>query len=150
MEAAGAAAIATTVADAKPAAAEKGLPKICLEAGMSGQVPAGASDEVVARRLRQLGVEHALSGGGPIPWDETQLKERIARLKANGIALGNLMIGGFNRAIYARPGRDEEIDKVIQSIRAAGKAGLPVVEYNWYAHRAMEGRSTVGKIVLEP
>ncbi len=28
-----------------------------------------------------------------------------------------------------RPGRDEEIEKVIQSIRAAGKAGLPVIEY---------------------
>ena len=42
-------------------------------------------------------------------------------------------------AIYARPGRDEEIEKVRQSIRAAGQAGLPVVEYNFYAHRAMEG-----------
>ena len=37
------------------------------------------------------------------------------------------------------PGKDEDIDNVIRSIRAAGKAGLPVVEYNWYAHRAMEG-----------
>jgi len=27
----------------------------------------------------------------------------------------------------------------VQSIRAAGKAGLPVIEYNFYAHRAMEG-----------
>jgi mannonate dehydratase len=49
------------------------------------------------------------------------------------------MIAGFNNAIYARPGRDEDIDKVIRSIKAAGKVGLPVVEYNWYAHRAMEG-----------
>ena len=76
---------------------------------------------------------------GPIPWDAAQLKERIDRLKANGITLGNLMISGFNNAIYARPGRDEEIEKVIQSIRVAGKVGLPVVEYNWYAHRASEG-----------
>ena len=38
-----------------------------------------------------------------------------------------------------RPGRDEEIDKVIQSIRAAGKVGLPVIEYNFYAHRLTEG-----------
>jgi mannonate dehydratase len=49
------------------------------------------------------------------------------------------MISGFNNAIYGRPGRDEEIEKVKQSIEAAGKAGLAVVEYNWYAHRAMEG-----------
>jgi mannonate dehydratase len=61
------------------------------------------------------------------------------KLKEGGLTLGNLMIGGFNEAIYARPGRDEQIDKVKQSIVAAGKVGLPVVEYNWYAHRAMEG-----------
>jgi mannonate dehydratase len=49
------------------------------------------------------------------------------------------MIVGFPNAIYGRPGRDADIEKVIQSIRVAGKLGLPVVEYNWYAHRAMEG-----------
>src|SRR5471032_1105511 len=61
------------------------------------------------------------------------------RVKSYGLTIGNLMIAGFNNAIYARPGRDEEIEKVIASIHAAGKVGLPVVEYNWYVHRAMEG-----------
>src|SRR5262249_28163058 len=46
---------------------------------------------------------------------------------------------GFPNAIYGRTGRDEDIDKVIRSIRAAGKAGLPVIEYNFYAHRMVEG-----------
>jgi len=92
-----------------------------------------------ARRIKQLGVDWVLSGGGPIPWDETRLKDQMARLKASGLNLGNLMIQGFNNAIYGRPGRDEEIEKVIASIQAAGKAGLPVIEYNWYAHRAIEG-----------
>ena len=49
------------------------------------------------------------------------------------------MISGFPNAIYNRPGKDADIEKVIQSITAAGNVGLPVVEYNWYAHRAMEG-----------
>jgi mannonate dehydratase len=49
------------------------------------------------------------------------------------------MIAGFPNAIYNRPDRDADIDKVIQSVKAAGRVGLPVVEYNWYAHRAMEG-----------
>ena len=43
------------------------------------------------------------------------------------------MIVGFPKTIYGRPGRDEEIDKVIQSIRQAGKVGLPVIEYKLYA-----------------
>ena len=71
--------------------------------------------------------------------EEADLRERMANSKAGGITLYNLMIGGFPKTIYGQPGRDEEIERVRQSIRAAGKAGLPVVEYNFYAHRAMEG-----------
>jgi mannonate dehydratase len=61
------------------------------------------------------------------------------KLNAGGLTLGNLMIAGFPNTIYGRPGRDEEIEKVNQSIRVAGKVGLPVVEYNFYAHRITEG-----------
>ena len=49
------------------------------------------------------------------------------------------MIAGFPNTLYGRPGRDAEIDQVIASIRAAGRAGVPVVEYNFYANRLMEG-----------
>jgi len=49
------------------------------------------------------------------------------------------MIGGFPNTLYGRAGRDEEIEKVRQSIRSAGLASLPVVEYNFYAHRITEG-----------
>jgi mannonate dehydratase len=105
-------------------------PKLCMSAGQG---------EAGLRRVKQLGVDYALGGGGPIPWQEDKLKAQMERYKAGGITLYNLMISGFNNAIYGRPGRDEEIDKVKQSIVAAGKVGLAVVEYNWYAHRAMEG-----------
>jgi mannonate dehydratase len=113
-------------------------PKICLEAG---QAVSASADEAAAaaRRIRQLGVTHVISGGGPIPWDEGRLGSLMRRLESNGLTLANLMIAGFPNAIYNRPGKDEDIQKVIQSVRAAGRAGLPVVEYNWYAHRAMEG-----------
>jgi mannonate dehydratase len=111
----------------------KDTPKLCLGLGDGGAADVGP------RRIKQLGVNYVLSGGPPIPWDESALRAQMARLRDEGLTLGNLMIAGFNNAIYARPGRDEDIDKVIRSIRAAGKAGLPVVEYNWYAHRAVEG-----------
>ncbi|MGH7249025.1 MAG: mannonate dehydratase, partial [Pseudomonadota bacterium] len=127
------------------AAAAQGLPaegpdtpKICLEVG-GGGLSAGHVDEAGARRVKQLGVNHVLSGGPRIPWEESQLRSVMDTLKAGGLALGNLMIAGFPNTIYGRPGRDEEIDKVQQSIRAAGGAGLPVIEYNFYAHRAIEG-----------
>ena len=98
----------------------------------------GLTDEAM-RRVVQIGVYHVLSNGPKIPWTVEQLQPIVDKLKAGGITLGNLMIGGFNNTIYGRPGRDEEIEKVKQSIQAAGKAGIPVVEYNFYAHRAMEG-----------
>lgn len=113
-------------------------PKICLEMG-AGALAAGNFDDAGIRRLTQLGVAYALTGGPRMPWKESELRDRIEKLKAGGITMYNMMIGGFPKTIYGKPGRDEEIDQVKASIRAAGKAGLPVVEYNFYAHRAMEG-----------
>jgi mannonate dehydratase len=116
----------------------KDTPKICLEAGAGG-LSAGTIDEAGCRKIKQLGVDHVLTGGPKIPWEENQIKDMMDRLKAGGLTLGNLMITGFPNTIYGHPGRDEEIDKVNQSIRVAGKLGLPVVEYNFYAHRIVEG-----------
>jgi mannonate dehydratase len=142
IEAAGATALAPSVmaatATAWPRVEGPNTPKLCIEAS-PGRLPADAPQDAAIRRVKQLGVDHVLSGGPRIPWQEAELRERIERLKAGGITLYNLMIGGFPNTIYGRPGRDEEIDKVQQSIRAAGRAGLPVIEYNFYAHRAMEG-----------
>jgi mannonate dehydratase len=109
-------------------------PKIACAIDLSN----GITDEAI-RSVTQLGVTHVLSGGPAIPWTVSQLQPLMDRLKSNGVTLGNLMIGGFPKTLYGKPGRDKEIEKVRQSIEAAGKVGLPVVEYNFYAHRAMEG-----------
>ena len=144
LQTAGAAAISTSARSTSAAAVSgsraegKDTPKICLGLG-DGGAASGALDPAAAKRITQLGVNYVLSGGGRIPWEENQLREMMDRLKGNGLSLGNLMIVGFPNTLYGRPGRDEEIEKVIQSIRAAGKAGLPVVEYNFYAHRIVEG-----------
>ncbi|HTQ53845.1 MAG TPA: mannonate dehydratase [Bryobacteraceae bacterium] len=118
-------------------AAEADMPKICLE--ISGRLQAAAADEAGMRRVKQLGVDHVALGGPPIPWQESDIRARMDRLRTGGLTLGNMMIGGFPHAIYGTFGRDEEIDKIRQSIRAAGRAGLPVIEYNFYAHRLVEG-----------
>lgn len=113
-------------------------PKICLEIGGANLAADGLSDAGI-RRVKQLGVDHVLMGGPDIPWQKDQIRSIMNRLESGGLTLGNMMIGGFTNTLYGRPGRDEEIDKVRQSIRAAGRAGLPVVEYNFYAHRIVEG-----------
>jgi mannonate dehydratase len=109
-----------------------GTPKICL--GISPN-----ADEAAMRRLKQIGVDYVLMGGARIPWQEAEVRARMDRFKAGGLNLCNMMIGGFRNTLYGRPGRDEEIEKIRASIRAAGRAGLPVIEYNFYAHRLVEG-----------
>jgi mannonate dehydratase len=113
-------------------APRRAVPTICM--GISSR----ASDTDM-RRITQLGVDHVLMGGPPIPWEASALREIMARFSAGGLTVCNMMISGFPNTLYGRPGRDEEIAKVKASIVAAGRAGLPVVEYNFYAHRAMEG-----------
>src|SRR5581483_5140256 len=142
MQAAGAAALSPAASSAAaapwPRLEGPDTPKICLELS-AGNLSAGPQNESGMRKIKQLGVDYVLSGGPPIPWQEADLRARMERLKAAGLTLCNLMIAGFPDTLYGKPGRDEEIDKVRQSIRAAGKVGLPVVEYNFYAHRIVEG-----------
>jgi mannonate dehydratase len=106
-------------------------PKLCL--GM------GRMNETSLREVKQLGVDYVLRGGPRIPWTEAGLRSLMDTVKPAGLTLANLMIAGFPNTIYGRSGRDEEIEKVQQSIRAAGRVGLPVIEYNFYAHRITEG-----------
>jgi mannonate dehydratase len=108
-------------------------PKVCLEFSVVHL------NEAAMRRIKQIGVNYMLTEGPPIPWEESRIRSIMDTLKSGGLTLGNMMISGFRNTLYGKPGRDEEIEKVRQSIRAAGRAGLPVVEYNFYAHRAVEG-----------
>jgi mannonate dehydratase len=120
-----------------------------VDAGMRGEGPDTPKisapiarqnlDEAAIRRVRQIGVNYVLTGGPRIPWDEAELRSFVSTLKSGGLTLGNMMIAGFPNTIFGKPGREEEIENIRKSIRAAGKVGLPVIEYNFYAHRVIEG-----------
>jgi len=156
MQAAGAAALSPSISMSWAAAAKQwpivegpGTPKLCLGSGDGGTpLPGGpfadtAKDEIPPsyRRIKQIGVDYIIGGGigGPLPWQEANIRAAIERAKKAGLTLYNAMINIPADVIYGRPGRDAGIENVIKSIQAAGAAGLPVAEYNWYAHRAMEG-----------
>ena len=78
-------------------------PKICLEIG-DGRLAAGGLSEAGMRRVKQLGVDHVLAGGPRIPWQESEIRSIMDRLKAGGLSLGNMMIYGFPNTLYGRPG----------------------------------------------
>jgi len=90
-------------------------------------------------RIKQLGVTHLLGvsfGGG---WTEENIRRTIQTAKDAGLVAYNAMINVPNSVIYGRDTRAKDLEPFIASIEAAGKAGLAVAEYNFYAHRAIEG-----------
>jgi mannonate dehydratase len=124
---------ALAAADASwPPPTDKNVPKICLGGPQT-------IDEAGIRRFKQIGVDAVLMGGPRSPWTEESLKAIMDKYTAGGMQVINMMIGGINNVIYGKAGADQEIQNVITSIRAAGKVGLPVIEYNFYANRLMEG-----------
>jgi len=118
-----------------------GTPHICLGPISDSEInPAGI------RRYTQIGLNHIILNGGGYPWDEGTLKAKVKTLADNGLTVGDIGLpwtgaagSGMRDIIYARPGRDKAIEDVKMSIRAAGAAGIPIVEYNFYAHRLEEG-----------
>jgi mannonate dehydratase len=105
--------------------------------------------EVSYRRIRQLGVTHLLgvnvSGPGGV-WTEESVRRTVDSAKAAGMVAYNAMINLPASVIYGRESRAKDMEPFLASIEAAGKGGLTVVEYNFYAHRATEGYyETVGR-----
>jgi len=89
--------------------------------------------------IKQFGCDYVHMGGPRIPWTEEGLRAIIDRFKVQGLTVINMMINFSGAILRGTEGRDEEIQKVKDSLVAAGKVGLPVVEYNFYSHRAVEG-----------
>ena len=73
------------------------------------------------------------------PWTEPQIRKIKDRIESFGLKIGIMMLHDFRDVILGRPGRDAAIENVQKSIRVAGRVGIPVVEYNFYALRAMGG-----------
>ena len=99
------------------------------------------------QRIRQLGVTHLLGVGiGGSPWTEESVHRAVQTAKDAGLVAYNSMINVPASVIYGKDARTKDMEPFLASIAAAGKGGLTVVEYNFYAHRAIEGYyETVGR-----
>ena len=73
-------------------------------------------------------------------WTAENCRAVADRVGAFGLQVGIMMLHNVTpRIILGQPGWDEDIERVIASIRAAAAAGYPAVEYNFYTHRPVEG-----------
>ena len=106
------------------------------------------SDEE-AISIKQLGINWIDAQAVPEqPWGMDYLQPRVDALKKHDMHIGIMMIRWsyqngmdpeMSKIVYGLPGRDEEIAKIKQTIVNCGKLGIPVVEWNFYNHRAVDG-----------
>jgi mannonate dehydratase len=116
-------------------------------AGRGGRGGFGGNPAASYQRIRQLGVTHLMGVGiAGSPWTEENVRRAVQTAKDAGLVAYNAMINLPNSVIYGKDTRAKDMEPFLASIEAAGKGGLTVVEYNFYAHRAIEGYyETVGR-----
>ena len=143
---------------ALPVPFTKGAAPTELKGDIKLTMPASGTSDMALNFIAYMGVEWVtLSGpGGPTyteegrvvkvagdasepPWTEEQIRNIKDRVESFGLKVGNLLLHDFRDAVLGRPGADKAIENVCESIRVAGKVGIPILEYNWYALRAMGG-----------
>jgi len=96
---------------------------------------AGMQDDAL-RFIRQLGLNQVISappaanGYFELP-TLLRMKTYFASFGLQWEVIENLPTQLYYKAMWGLPGRDEQIENCIRSIRAVGAAGIPVLQYGW-------------------
>lgn len=101
----------------------------------------GQFNELTDEKLlfaKQLGVEDIQLNTPRLPgethWgfmDLLRLRTRCEDAGLRLIALENVPISFYDKAMLGLPGRDEQIEHMMTTIRNMGKAGIPILGYHW-------------------
>ena len=83
--------------------------------------------------------------GSTSRWDTFELVQERRRIEDYGLrleALENVPIWFYDKAMLGLPGRDEQIDNYRETIRAIGRAGIPILGYHWMPTRVWRTSKT--------
>lgn len=93
---------------------------------------------------RQIGVRdlvvvspEGLAAEGPF-YDYTRLVQLKSRIENAGLriaAIQNIPTSWYDKIIWNLPGRDEQIENYCRTIDNVGRAGIPILHYNFHAIR---------------
>jgi mannonate dehydratase len=88
--------------------------------------------------IKQVGADDFLMNTPRLPGDTQWEYEDLAALKHRAdraglrlMALENVPISFYDKAMLGLPGRDEQIGHMCTTIRNMGKAGIPILGYHW-------------------
>ena len=92
--------------------------------------------------IKQLGANDFLMNTprlqGEHRWEYEELKELVDKSTAHGLrlmALENVPVPYYEKAMLGLPGRDEQIEHMSETIRNMGKAGIPILGYHWMPNK---------------
>lgn len=104
-------------------------------------VPGNATDEQLTL-ASQMGCSGVVIASPAIPYDQgwayddlARLRERIESFGLRLEAIQHIPLDKLDQIRLGLPGRDEQIGYFQNTLRAMGRAGIPILAYNWRPNR---------------
>ena len=124
------------------------------------RVAVGQFNELTEEKLRfaaQIGVTGVQLNTPKLPgetqWQEQDIRALVEKTRVHGLtleAIENVPVHFYNKAMLGLPGRDEQIENYCNTLRAVGRAGVPILGYHfmpnsvWRTDRMASGRGGAG------
>lgn len=120
----------------------------------------GQFKDLTEEKLRfaaQLGVSAVQLNAPNLPgetrWELTDLRALVERAESHGLqleAIENVPVHFYEKVMLGLPGRDEQMENYLATVRAVGEAGIPILGYHfmpnsvWRTERMAPGRGGAG------
>jgi mannonate dehydratase len=127
---------------------------------MAMRIAVGQFKELTDEMLRfaaQIGVGGIQMNNPTLPgetrWEEKDIRALVEKTEAAGLvleAIENVPVHFYDKVMLGLPGRDEQIENYNATIRAVGRAGIPVLGHHfmpnsvWRTERSAPGRGGAG------
>ena len=108
---------------------------------MAIRVAVGQFHDLTEEKLRfaaQIGVKGIQMNNPTLPgearWEEKDVRALVDKVEAHGLvfeAIENVPTHFYHKVMLGLPGRDEQIENYNHTIRAVGRAGVPILGYHF-------------------